>query len=227
MSRRFAANALLAYWDGVGEETAPRTVVHGEEAIGRALAAEHRSREPVLTLREGSDVFVEGRLCTAGDLTGSYVASIQLDGEGAIVRCLCLHGPPVEPPDEPPRAPPPGAARTTLDRYFARLIASDFAGAAACFSSDCLYSHPPYRPGSPRVEFRGRDRLREGFEERGPRPARPAIVRCVQRGADCFIEGVVDGIPDGGSFVSSATLDGDGLVHRYVAFYTQSRIARA
>jgi hypothetical protein len=35
-----------------------------------------------------------------------------------------------------------------------------FADAAACFSEDTLYSHPPYRPtgidGHDRVEFRGR-----------------------------------------------------------------------
>jgi hypothetical protein len=105
------------------------------------------------------------------------------------------------------------------------LIAGDFGGAAACFSIDCLYSHPPYRPGTPRVEFRGRDALRRGFEQqRGARPVRPAISRSVQHGADCLIEGVVDGDPPGGSFISSATLDPDGLIRRYVAYYTTSRV---
>jgi hypothetical protein len=49
----------------------------------------------------------------------------------------------------------------------------------------------------------------------------------VQRGADCFIEGVVenDAGPKG-SFVSSASLDRDGLIRRYVAFYTAPPIPR-
>jgi SnoaL-like domain len=224
---RFAEDAVLAYWDGKGEETAPRAIARGPEAIGRVLAAGGRRREAVLTLREGRDVFVEGRLREGNAVTGTYVASLQLDGDGAVARCLCLHGPPVEPCAEPSAGPPPGAARAALDRYFQRLIAGDFDGAAACFSADCMYSHPPYRPGGPREEFRGRDGLLQGFRKRGMKPARPAIVRCVQQGADCFIEGVVEGVADGGSFVSSATLDGDGLVRRYVAFYTTSRIARA
>lgn len=48
----------------------------------------------------------------------------------------------------------------------------------------------------------------------------------LQAGRDCFIEGVVDGIPNGGSFVSSLSLDREGLIQRYVAFYSASRVER-
>jgi SnoaL-like domain len=224
VTERFADDAVLAYWAGEGEETAPRTIARGAAAISRALASEQRRREVVRELRDGDDAFVEGRLLTArGEVTGSYVASAQFE-RGAIARCLCFHGPAVEPPSAASEGPPAGAALAKLERYFDRLIAADFDAAAACFTTDCLYSHPPYAPGGPRVEFRGREGLLRGFEQRGPRPVRPAIIRCVQRDADCFIEGVVD--PGGGSFVSSAILDGDGLVRRYVAFYTASRVPR-
>jgi len=230
MTTPFADDALFAYWDGEGEETAPREIARGPDAIGRLLAADDRRPEILVVLREGADCFVEGRLRTAGgDTAATFVASLQLDDDGAIARCLCFHGPPVEPSASwDAEAPAPAAAaRPALDRYFRHLIAGEFAEAAACFSEDCLYSHPPYVPGGPRVAFRGRGKLLSAFAgQRGNRPARPRIVRCLQRGSDCFIEGVVDGIPDGGSFVSSVSLDRDGLILRYVAFYTRSRIAR-
>jgi hypothetical protein len=225
VSELFADDAVLAYWDGEGEETAPRTIARGVVAIRDALAREPRRREVVREVRDGRDGFVEGRLRHRdGAVTGSFAASVQFDDQGAIVRCLCLHGPAVEPDGEAAELPPPGTARATLDHYFERLIAGDFAGAVAFFSESCIYSHPPYVPGAPRVEFRGRDGLLRGFEQRGHRPIRPTIIRSVQDGAHCLIEGVVE--PDGGSFVSSATLDRDGLVRRYVAFYTSSRVPR-
>ena len=57
-------------------------------------------------------------------------------------------------------------------------------------------------------------------------PARATILCCVQQGSECFIEGVVDGIPNGGSFVSSVSLDDEGLIRRYVAFYSAPRVPR-
>jgi SnoaL-like domain len=226
MTHRFADAAILAYWNGEGEETAPRTIAIGAAAIRRALPSDVGRCEVLRDLGEGSDRFIEGRLRgPGGGVDGSFVAGMQLDEEGAIASCLSFHGPAVEPPPQTSPGPPPGTARAVLDRYFERLIAGDFEAAAACFSADCLYSHPPYRPGTPRVEFRGREALRRGFEQqRGARPVRPAIDRSVQHGADCFIGGVVDGDPPGGSFISSATLDPDGLIRRYVAFYTTSRL---
>ena len=115
-----------------------------------------------------------------------------------------------------------------LDRYFRSLTAGDFEAACACFSDDCLYSHPPYSARAARAEFRSRAELLAGFQSvRGARPSLlPRIVCCVQDGTHCFVEGVVDGDPPRGSFVSSVALDRDGLIRRYVAFYSDSRVPR-
>src|SRR5204863_3997489 len=171
---------------------------------------------------DGRDCFVEWRRDAA-----TFVAALQLDSAGRIARCLSFNCPLVEPP-APPRSPSAHSARAVLERYFAALTAGDFEGACACFSDHCLYSHPPYSRGESRAEFRGRAELLAGFlGVRGARPSRlPRILCCVQDGSDCFIEGVVDGDPPRGSFVSSVSLDGDGLICRYVALYSDSRVPR-
>jgi hypothetical protein len=225
----FADDALYAYWDGQGEETAERTVVVGREAIRAALAAASDPRpETRVSLRDEENWFAEGALVKPnGRAVATFAASAQLDAAGRISRCLTFHCPPVARSGNSTAAAP-GDALAVLERYFRHLIAGELVEATGCFSEHCLYSHPPYRPGGAREEFRGRDELLEGFRStRGPRSSRPEIVCCVQRGADCFIEGVVenDAGPKG-SFVSSASLDGDGLIRRYVAFYTSSRIPR-
>jgi SnoaL-like domain len=218
----FAPDAVYAYWDGSGDETASREIARGREPI-RAVLARWAEAETLVSVSDGPDCFVEGRL---GD-SATFVAALQLDGSGAIARCLSFHAPLVEP------APAPASrsahdARAILDRYFLSLTAGDFEAASACFSGDCLYSHPPYSAGAARAEFRGRAELLAGFEGvRGARPSRlPRIVCCVQDGTNCFIEGVVDGDPPRGSFVSSVSLDRDGLIQRYVAFYSDSRVPR-
>jgi hypothetical protein len=227
----FADEGLYAYWDGEGDETADRTVVVGRTAIAAALAASADLRpEPVLSLRDRENWFVEGALVTAsGGAAATFAASAQLDSAGRIDRCLTFRCPLVERPAGPAAAASgSGDGRAILERYFEHLIGGELAEACECFSEDCLYSHPPYAPGTPRVEFRGRDELLQGFRRtRGRRSSRPRIVCSLQRGADCFIEGVVDNdAGPKGSFVSSASLDGGGLIRRYVAFYTASRIPR-
>jgi hypothetical protein len=222
---RFADDALYAYWDGNGDETEVRSIARGPDEIARVLEMSGAGRlEPLVALEDGRNRFVEGRLA---EPAATFVAAMQLDADGAITRCLSFHCTPVEPPAVSAEAAP-GDALAILERYFRHLVAGELAEACECFSGDCLYSHPPYVPGGPRVEFRGREELLEGFRTtRGPRSSRPEIICCVQRGADCFIEGVVDA-RDGpkGSFVSTASLDADGLIHRYVAFYTSSRVPR-
>jgi hypothetical protein len=225
----FAPNAVCAYWDGAGEETAARSIARGTAAIRDALERSAGSRpQPLVSVHDGADCFVEGRMAAPGHDVATFVASIQLNGDGTIARCLCFHGPAVEPSPTWQRdtRAAQGAAQTTLERYFRGLRSGDFEAASDCFSMDCLYSHPPYWPGTPRVEFRGRDELLAGFRRRGMRPVRQTIVRCVQQGSECFIEGVVDGNGSGGSFVSSLSLDADGLIQRYVAFYSASRVVR-
>jgi hypothetical protein len=221
----FADDALCAYPDDVADEAAARSTARGRDCICRAFATcGGGPPEPVVCVHEDADCFVEGRLTGA-----TLVASLQLDANGAIARCLSFRCPEVEPPPTwgAGESARPGAARATLERYLRHLTAGEFAEACGCFSEDCLYSHPPYSPDAPRAEFRGRGELLAGFERtRGPRPGRPEILCCVQRGSECFIEGVVSGIPNGGSFVSSVLLDREGLIRRYVAFYSKSRVPR-
>lgn len=218
----FAPDAVYAYWDGSGDETASRAITRGRAPIG-AVLARWAGAKTLVSVVDGRDCFVEGRL---GD-TATFVAVLQLDGAGAIARALSFHAPLVEPAPAP-ALPSSHNARAILDRYFLNLKAGDFEAACACFSDDCLYSHPPYSAGAARAEFRGRAELLAGFEDvRGARPSRlPRIVCCVQDGTNCFIEGVVDGDRPRGSFVSSVSLDRDGLIRRYVAFYSDSRVPR-
>lgn len=231
---RFAADAVLAYWNGDGDETAARAVVHGRAAIDSAIASSGGGdgRCTVLvSLRDGEGVFTEGVLRGSdGASARTFVTAAQLDRNEEIARCVAFHCPLVEPSPswEHVTGVPSGDARALLGRYFRHLVGGELTAATECFSRDCLYSHPPYAAGTPRVEFRGRDELLDGFRTtRGRRSSRPQILHCVQRGADAFIEGVVDGV-DGpkGTFVSSASLDHDGLLRRYVAFYTTSRVPR-
>lgn len=224
---RFADDALYAYWDGNGDETAVRSIARGRDEIARVLEMSGAGRlEPLVALEDGGNLFVEGRLA---EPAATFAAAAQLDADGAITRCLSFHCPPVEPPTVAADTAP-GDALAILERYFRHLDAGELAEASECFSEDCLYSHPPYRPGEPRVDFRGRAELLEGFRTvRGPRRRASShpIVCCVKRGADAFIEGVSDSESgEKGSFVSTASLDADGLIHRYVAFYTSSRVPR-
>jgi hypothetical protein len=115
--------------------------------------------------------------------------------------------------------------RSVIERYFADLMHARFRAAAAHFTIDTIYSHPPYRGGTERVLFRGRDALRRGFvTERGESPARQVITGFWQRRDRVFVEGVIDGLPRGGAFVSTGQLTSRGEIARYVAFYSARRM---
>jgi hypothetical protein len=229
MVARFAQDAVLAYWDGRGDETAERTLARGRERIEAALARDGGARcEPLVSLRDEENWLLEGvRVAGESETAATIVASAQLDRDGAITRCLAFHCPPVRPPAHVVTQSAVDAP-VILERYFRELFAGRLERATACFSPDCLYSHPPYTPGAARAEFRGRSALLDGLRNvRGPSSSRATIVCCLQRGSDCLIEGVVDGAAGPkGSFVSSASFDPDGLICRYVAFYTTSRVPR-
>lgn len=219
---RFADDAVYAYGADLVNETAPRTIVTGPE-IESALA-ELDGAEILSSVEEGRDRLLEARL---GDTT--IGAALQVDASGAIVRAVSYRSQLVEPSRtwaNPPARP--GDARPVLDTYFSLLEGGDAAGAAACFSEDVLYSHPPYAPGQPRVEYRGRDALRSGFEKRGPRPWRHRILVAVQSGSECIVEGDVGGIAAGGrgGYLSSVSLDEAGLILRYCTFYTEPAVPR-
>ncbi|HEX6713807.1 MAG TPA: hypothetical protein VF066_10490, partial [Thermoleophilaceae bacterium] len=141
----FAPDAVYAYWDGSGDETASREIACGRERIGAVLAG-WTGAKTLVSVSDGRDCFVEGRI---GD-NATFAAALQLDRAGAIARCLSFHAPLVEPAPAP-ALPSAHDARAILDRYFTNLTAGDFEAACACFSDDCLYSHPPYSAGAARA----------------------------------------------------------------------------
>jgi hypothetical protein len=223
VSGAFATDGV--YWWAAGDdEKAPRTCAEGQ-ALSAAVAADIRSNglEPVarVCICEGPDCLVEGVLVDAsGEPRQTFVQSFQLDGDGAIRRAISLRCPPVEPSASWETADEafPHSARAVLGRYFGDLDASRLEAAAASFSPDTLYSHPPYFPGAARSEFRGRDELNAGFVIRGSRPNVHELCVVVQRGRECMVEGYSHR-PGGESaqFISSLSLDGDGLIRRYTA----------
>lgn len=228
----FAEDALLAYWDGTGEETAPRTLAHGSEQIRAALpdAAFGGGRPEILVeVEDGSDRLLEGLLTGGSNGTSeTFAASLQRDRAGAITRCLLYRTPLVEPSRtwHGESVARPGDARTMLDAYFDHLGHGRFEEAADCFSEDCLYSHPPYAPGTGRAEFRGRAELLAGFERRGYKAYAYRFSVVLQRGLDCILEGTASGTALGGTFLSSLSLDADGRIHRYATFYCEPPVPR-
>ena len=159
--------------------------------------------------------------------TETGIAGLTFDAGGLVCRLVLLRAALVPPlaTGESTSAPP---GRPILEAYFDDLMNSRFREAAAHFSADALYSHPPYAGGSERVLYTGRERVSRGFAiERGPSPVRQVITGFWQRGDRAFIEGVVEGIADGGTFVSTAQISSQGEIARYVAFYSASRIPSA
>ena len=215
-----------------GPETAPRVIARDASSLRPTLEAafaECRTEVLVCVTPGDEDCLVEGHLVDAtGVPVETFVASYQLRG-GEIARQLVYTCPLVEPSRTWKAAPgdSPGVARAIVDRYFEHLDASEFEAAAACFSPDALYSHPPYGPGQPRAEFRGRDELLAGFRRRGPKPDRAHhIDLSPQLGPECFLEGYTIDEPRGGSFISSLSLDPDGLIQRYLAVYCEPIVPR-
>ncbi|MET0908935.1 MAG: nuclear transport factor 2 family protein [Ilumatobacteraceae bacterium] len=234
----FAADAVYAVPVGGGPETDARAVTVGGDAIAARFV--ERGAQPYVhdvlrCARDHRDVGLEGviRDRSDGRALMSFAATAQLGDDGSIVRYLAFSSPVVPPPPATDRAgPPPGAAIEVVDRYFRALGAGRFEDAAACFSPDVMYSHPPDQDpsiaGPGRAEFNGREELTAAFHRRGRQEIAHTIVFSCQAGADLLLEGVV-GDADGGlrgSFVSAASLDADGLIRRYVAWYTQPGVAR-
>jgi ketosteroid isomerase-like protein len=117
--------------------------------------------------------------------------------------------------------------------YFRFLSAGKFEEAAACFSGDAFYSHPPYDPGSDgvtalRLEARGTDSLVRLFRARGKRNWLHEI-RSDTTENRFYIEGVVRDA-DGAevlSFLSAGQLDHNGLIERYVAYDSRPPVGSA
>lgn len=152
------------------------------------------------------------------------LAGLTYDAGGAVSRLVWLRAPlvPAIGLDAEPDAP---EARPILERYFADLTRSRFREAAAHFTVGTIYSHPPYAGGAERVLFRGREALWRGFvTERGESPVRQVLTGLWQRRGRAFVEGVIEGIRDGGTFFSTAQISSEGEIARYVAFYSARRI---
>jgi hypothetical protein len=158
----------------------------------------------------------EEETCTVG---------LTYNDDGEVSRLVWLRVPlvPASQVDAEPSSPD---ARPVIECYFADLMRSQFREAAGRFSLDTIYSHPPYRGGTERVLFLGRDALWRGLvTERGPSPARQVITGFWQRHHRFFVEGVVEGIPNAGTFISTGEITPAGEIARYVAFYSSRRIA--
>jgi len=177
--------------------------------------------EPEARLAGDADARVAGgepEARLAGAAPETCLVGLNHDSTGADARLIWLRAPlvPASHVDEDISTPD---GRPVLERYFADLMSSRFPEAASHFAPDTIYSHPPYAVGGERVLFRGREALWRGFvTERGPSPARQIITDCRQRGGPLFVEGIIEGIPDGGKFFSTAQITAKGEIARYVAF---------
>jgi hypothetical protein len=153
------------------------------------------------------------------------VVALSYDAAGAVSRLVWLRAPlvPASSEFDEQSAGPDG--RPVLERYFAHLQSLAFREAASHFTVDTIYSHPPYSGGTERVLYRGRAALAHGFAtDRGPSPVRQIVTAFCQRGPRVFVEGVIEGIPNGGTFFSTGQISPEGEIARYVAFYSATRI---
>ena len=148
------------------------------------------------------------RICWAeisrrsGGRAETCIVGLSRDEQGQVSRIVLLRAPlvPAIALDRDASIPD---ARPVIELYFADLMHSRFKEAAGRFSLDTIYSHPPYRAGAERALFLGRDALSRGFaDERGATPARQVITGFWQRRDRLFVEGVVEGIPAGGTFAA-------------------------
>ena len=198
--------------------------VRGADATAEALARLAPSRLTVVATVSGEHACWAELVRSGVGAPETCIAAVTCNAAGQVSRLVWLRAPfvPASALDAEPAAPD---GRPILERYFAELMGSRFDEAAARFTADTIYSHPPYRGGTVRVLFRGQEALRRGFvTERGPSPARQVITALWQRHGRVFVEGVVEGIEDGGSFFSTAEITSVGEIARYVAFYSAGRI---
>ena len=73
----FAPDAVYAYWDGSGDETASREIARGRQPIA-AVLARWAEVKTLVSVSDGRDCFIEG---CVGD-TATFVAALQLDDAG-------------------------------------------------------------------------------------------------------------------------------------------------
>ena len=198
--------------------------VRGADATAEALMRLAPSRLTVVaSVPSEHACWAELTRSGAGD-PETCIAGLTCDAVGQVSRLVWLRAPFV-PALEIGAEPAAPDGRPVLERYFRDLMGSRFREAARHFTMDTIYSHPPYGGGTARVLFRGREALHQGFVmQRGPTPARQVITALWQRHGRVFVEGVIEGIPDGGTFFSTAEITSTGEIARYVAFYSAQRV---
>lgn len=230
----FAPDGAYGFPSDPEEETDPRRV--GEaETLPETIAADPvfgRAHAIRVCAHEGSDCLLEGTvLDEEGGPLLSFAASFQLAVDGKLRRMIAFRCAPTEDATDLHAELASGIdAQERLGAYLHELERGNMEAAVAYFTEDCLYAHPPYAKASPRVEYRGREQLKAGFERRGSLPKRHFVPVAIQRGPHLLIEGHVwvDGVPEGRteSFMSSASLDPDGRIRRYFAFVCEPRFPR-
>ncbi len=161
----------------------------------------------------------------AGGEAETCLVGLTYDARGTVSRLVWLRAPLVPASSEVDEQSPGPDGRPVLGRYLADLMSSMFREAASHFTVGTIYSHPPYAGGTKRVLFQGREALWRGLvTERGPSPVRQIVTAFWQQGARVFVEGVIEGIPNGGTFFSTGQITPEGKIARYVAFYSATRI---
>lgn len=229
----FATHALYAVPLPGDVETAPRAETIGRERLRRRFA--DRGPKPwrhvvQLCVVEGVDALVEGLLVDDGGTPiSTFVGSARIGADGLLERYLAFscEGAREAVPTDVDAAAVPADAAAVVHAYFDDLDAGRFVEAAAHFSSDVLYSHPPYKhtgiDDPDRIEFRGRRALEDAFRARGTASFDHDVLTSIQRGPHCMFEGAVNNLPGGGtgSFISSLSLAVDGTIRRYVSFYCE------
>lgn len=123
----------------------------------------------------------------------------------------------------------PAEAPEHLRGYFAELDRYDVEATVAHFSPDCLYAVPGiarWRPGlvdaGPRAEVRGRQELARRFADRGRMNHFHEFSALAGSDGRWILEGIGRDRDTGETtvtFCSSVTLDEEGLVRRYLAFF--------
>ena len=162
----------------------PRRIAHGPREIEGAVRT-GLSRRPELRfcVHEGGEAFVEGVLLDAEGRNAATLAwSVQLRDMVPLAASTATTARSSTLPGLGKRVgeQAPGNACQIPERNFHHLRAAEFPETLCCFSEDCLYPHPSYVPGTPKVEFRGRQELLAGFHTSGETSAHQIIVTSVQ-----------------------------------------------
>jgi ketosteroid isomerase-like protein len=234
---QLAPDVLLALPPPGGHEVDPRQIARGREEA-RALLGERgptgARHEVVLCAAEGPSCYIEGVTRDRGsEPLLTFVANFQIDPAGMIRRYLAFAcEPAVRLSPRTDSDSTMGDAARAVEGYFRAMDNGRFDDAAAFFSEDVLYCHPPYRhtniTSNRRVDFIGRRQLLEVFNSRGRTSFSHRVIETVQRGPNAMFECMVEGLPGGGigSAVCSLSLDNDGRIRRYVAFYCEPGVER-